>query len=163
MKDEVSTQNAVSALPPPLENLVIKRFVFVGIFMVIGVAAAISFKSFAGLIVALPALYLAYLALSIRWDYEKGHIIECDALCLSVRDKGVMNFMQNSYTAVFEAPNGAVAEFEIPGRKDKKFEAGIAYRIYFHSTYDSTILASGGPIGSEEDFREQQAASEFQN
>ena len=144
-------------MPQPLVDLALKRYAFAAIFFCIGVAASICVKNVCGLIVAFPALYLLYLASSIRRDYKNGKITECDALCLSVRDKGIMNFAQNSYTVVFEAANGAVAEFEMPVRKNKRFEAGIAYRIYFHSTYDSTILATTGPIGSESEFRAQQS------
>lgn len=152
--DKVKSESSgVTTLPQPLTDLMIKRYAFAIIFILIGIAVSICAKNIAGLIVAFPALYLAYLAYTVRQDYTKGRIIECDALCLSVRDKNVLHFLQNSYTAVFEAANGAVAEFEMPGRKYKKFEAGIAYRIYFHANYDSTILASGGPIGSEMDFK----------
>lgn len=144
-------------LPQPLMDLAIKRYAFAALFFIIGITVSICVKSIYGLIVTFPALYLVYLASSIRRDYKKGKITECDALCLSVRDKGIMNFAQNSYTVVFEAVNGAVAEFEMPVRKNKRFEAGVAYRIYFHSTYDSTILATAGPIGSEAEFRAQQS------
>lgn len=127
------------SLPDGLFRVVVQQLAMAFLALVAGIFIIITLKSAQAIILMVAAGWLAWLGISIIYDYASGKIIERPLLCASVQR--TLHF-QNRTRVVFRTQEDIPSYFEffIPGRKVRYFSENYAYIIYVRESNPRVML-----------------------